>query len=59
MVHVHVVRMLGPRLGFGYAGAVFRFGGDNATHAHADDQQVLVVFPEALELVVAQALTGA
>ena len=59
MVHVHVVGVVGPRFGFGYAGAVFRFGGDDTPHAHADDQQVLIVFPESLQLLVAEALAGA
>ena len=55
---VHVVRVLGPGLSFGNTGAVLGLGGDDATHAHANDEQVLVVFPEALELVVAEALAG-
>ena len=59
MVHVHVVGVLGPGFGFGYAGAVFWFGGDDATHAHADDQQMLIVLPESLQLLVAKALAGA
>ena len=59
MVHVHVVGMVGPRFGFGYAGAVFGFGGDNAPHAHANDQQVFIVFPESLQFLVTEALAGA
>ena len=59
MVHVHVVRVVGPRFGFGHAGAVFGLGGDDAPHAHADDQQVLIVLPESLQFLVAEALAGA
>ena len=43
----------------GDVGAVFGLGGDDAPHAHADDQQVLIVLPESLQFLVAEALAGA
>ena len=58
-MHVHIVGVLGPGFGFGYAGAVFRFGGDDATHAHTNNEQVLIVFPESRKLRGTEALGGA
>ena len=59
MVLINVVSMLRPSFGFMDSRAVFLLGGNDATDAHTDGEQMSVILPESTQLIIGESFTGA